>query len=86
MHYLYILKSKESGKYYIGETSNIIKRLKSHNLGKTSFGKRNKNLHLVFKKGFTSKCGVKKLESFLKRQKSHVFIDKFIAGKISIPL
>jgi putative endonuclease len=85
MHYLYILKSKETKKYYIGETSNIEKRLKAHLLGKSSFGKRNKELQLVYKKEFNNRSEAKKLESFLKRQKSRLFIEKFISGKIAIP-
>ncbi|MBI3638648.1 GIY-YIG nuclease family protein [Candidatus Wolfebacteria bacterium] len=35
MYYVYILKSKRTGKYYIGYTNNLEKRLKVHNSGKT---------------------------------------------------
>ena len=85
MYYLYILKSQESGKYYIGETGNIKKRLDAHRKRKSSFGKRNSNLVLVYNKEFNRRSEAKKLESFLKRQKSRQFLDKLIAGKIIIP-
>ena len=86
MHYLYILKSKASGKYYIGETDNVQRRLKQHRDGKTSFGCRNSDVILVYEKEFGSRSQARKLESFLKRQKSHLFIDRFLAGKITFPL
>ena len=86
MHYLYILKSNDSDKYYVGETQNIDTRIEQHKQKKSSFGKRNSNFELVYKKEFNNRSEAKRLESFLKKQKSHLFIDKFIAGKILIPL
>jgi len=36
MEYIvYILKSRKNGKYYIGCTADLSKRVKEHNLGKT---------------------------------------------------
>ncbi len=35
MYYVYILRSKKTGKYYVGYTRNISDRLKYHNSGKT---------------------------------------------------
>ena len=37
MFYVYILYSKSSDKYYIGQTNNINKRLKYHNSGYVNF-------------------------------------------------
>ncbi|MCM8765273.1 MAG: GIY-YIG nuclease family protein [Candidatus Omnitrophica bacterium] len=85
MHYLYILKSEQSGRYYIGETNDIERRLVQHQRGKTSFGKRNKEVKLVFKKEFKDRSEAKRLECFLKKQRSHLFLDKFISGEITIP-
>ncbi|MFC1496125.1 GIY-YIG nuclease family protein [Candidatus Margulisiibacteriota bacterium] len=33
MHYLYILQSKKTGRYYVGVTNNVQRRLKEHNSG-----------------------------------------------------
>ena len=85
MHYLYILKSRNSGKYYIGETNNIENRLQRHRQKKTSFGQRNDDLILIYKKELNSRSEAKKLEYFLRKQKSHLFIDKFLAGKVIPP-
>ncbi len=40
MFYLYILKSIYYGKYYIGQTENIEKRMMEHNSGKVNFTSR----------------------------------------------
>ncbi len=85
MHYLYIIKSEDTGKYYIGETNNIERRLLEHQQGDTSFGKRNKNSKLVYKKDYNDRNRAKKIEYFLKRQKSCIFIKKLIAGRIILP-
>ncbi len=85
MHYLYILQSEETGKYYVGESSDVEKRLEKHISGRTNYGKRNTGIKLVFKEAVINRSEAKKLESFLKRQKSRKFIDKFIDGKINIP-
>ena len=34
MHYTYVIKSKASGKLYVGSTENLVSRLKNHNDGK----------------------------------------------------
>ena len=85
MNYVYILKSESSGKYYIGETGNMEARLSAHKQGRTSFGKRNENLKIVYKKEFNNRNDAKYIESFLKQQKSHLFIDRLISGKITLP-
>ena len=86
MYYVYILKSSESGKYYVGETDNIDRRLNQHITGKSSFGKRNKGIKLVHVINVNTLGDAKRLEYFLKKQKSHTFISKVINGKISVPL
>jgi len=82
---LYIIKSNKSGKYYVGQTRNLRTRFERHLNGKTSFGKRNKDLEIVYTKEFTSHIDARKTERFIKRQKSHIFIDRLIKGEYTIP-
>ena len=35
MYFVYVLKSKKTGKHYIGYTSNLENRLRDHNHGRT---------------------------------------------------
>ena len=86
MRYVYILKSKESDRYYIGESSNVERRLLEHKEGKTAFGKRNAGLTVVYQKAYSNRSEAKKLESFLKQRKSHRFINKLINREITAPL
>ncbi|MBC8473753.1 MAG: GIY-YIG nuclease family protein [Candidatus Omnitrophica bacterium] len=86
MHYVYILKSNKTGRYYIGETDNIGRRLGQHIAGKSSFGKRNKEIELVHRVETNTRGEAKRLELFLKKQKSRQFLEKFIGGKINTPL
>ncbi len=80
MHFLYIIYSKQSHRFYIGETQNVEKRVLMHN-------------QHVFKKAYTTsaedwqlklsfECESKEeasyLERFIKRMKSRVFIEKII--------
>jgi putative endonuclease len=35
MHYVYVLRIGKSGRHYIGQTQDLVKRLEKHSLGKT---------------------------------------------------
>ena len=39
MHYVYILKSESSGRYYIGETKDLSARLQRHNNNRNKYTK-----------------------------------------------
>ena len=82
---LYILRSKETGKYYIGQTNNLEERLKRHKSGYTAFGRINKNPEVVFTKVFETRSAAIRAEAFLKRQKSRKFIEKIVSGKYIFP-
>jgi putative endonuclease len=51
-YFVYILKSLKDGKHYIGYTTNIEKRLKEHNSGKTKSIKHRIPFVLIY----TEKC------------------------------
>lgn len=51
-YFVYILKSLKDGKHYIGFTTNIEKRLKEHNSGKTKSNKHRIPFDLIY----TEKC------------------------------
>ena len=86
MHYLYILKSAVSGKFYVGETNNLDRRLNDHSEQRTAFGKRNAEIKIVFKKTYENRSKARKAELWIKKKKSHSFIEKLIQGNRIIPL
>lgn len=77
MAYLYILRSK-SGRYYIGSTVNLDRRIAEHNSGKTTSLKNLIPVELVFKKFYEKPTEARKMELHLKRLKSKVIMEKII--------
>lgn len=75
---LYILKSEKNGRYYIGSTNAIDRRIVEHNSGKT----KSLRYHLPVKIVFTCYCSdikeARRLELRLKKLKSRKIIEKII--------
>ncbi|MCX5781636.1 MAG: GIY-YIG nuclease family protein [Elusimicrobia bacterium] len=78
MYYLYILKSKRNGRYYIGSTGNLGKRLEEHNRGKTKSTKKFVPYQLEYKETFDTLSEARKREYYIKSQKSSRFVEKLI--------
>ena len=76
MFYCYILKSINSGKYYIGSTENFQKRLIIHNLGRVKSTKHDKPWILVKLENFQSLREARKRELQIKNWKSREAIEK----------
>jgi putative endonuclease len=78
MFYVYILYSKEFDKYYIGQTDDIVKRLKRHNCGMVMSTKAYLPWEFKYIEEFASRSEAMKREKFLKKQKSKEFYNKRI--------
>lgn len=78
MYFVYVLKSEKDGKNYIGSTSDIEKRLQSHNDGKNISTKHRIPFDVIFKKEFKQKKDALIFESLLKRQKGGDGLKKLI--------
>ena len=66
MFYVYVLKSLEDGSLYIGYTSDLKKRLLSHNNGENKATKYKIPYILVFYEAFINKIDAKHREVYLK--------------------
>ncbi len=79
-HFLYILYSNSTAKYYVGETHTIEERILKHNqhLYSNSFTKIANDWQLVTTFECMNRADTLYLESFIKRMKSKVFIEKII--------
>jgi putative endonuclease len=71
LYNVYVIQSKSSGKIYIGQTSNLKKRLDKHNkllkIKRTSFTYRNKGpWKVVFQEGYETREEAVKREIYLK--------------------
>jgi len=75
--YVYILKS-ESGKYYIGSTTDLSRRLKQHNSGHTYTTKRLRGCTIVFKQEYKNLFEARRIERKLKSWKRKDYFEKII--------
>jgi putative endonuclease len=80
MHYLYILHSKITDKFYIGETHDFTEHLEKHNNHSydNSYTKIASDWNLVLKFDCVNRSEALFLEKFIKKMKSKKFIEKII--------
>ncbi len=81
MGIVYILKSLVNGRYYIGSTNNLRRRLFEHNHGKTKSISFTRPYELVFKQIYSSVLEARRVERKLKNFKSRRIIEKIIADR-----
>ncbi len=83
MNFLYIAKCK-NGKYYIGSTNNLERRIVEHNTGKTKSLRYLRPIEIVFRKIYPSLIDARRAEIKLKRLKSRQILEKIIQGDETI--
>ena len=74
---VYILKNNE-GRYYIGSTNNLNRRLKQHSRGHTQTTNFRKMHELVFIQHFDTLAYARKVELWLKKLKRKNYIEKIV--------
>ena len=86
--HLYILRSKRTGRYYVGVTEDVAVRLAQHNQSDVNPSRWTRGggpWELVFSRGYGSTREALRAERFVKRMKSRAFIDKLIRGEYQLP-
>lgn len=74
MFYTYILKSKKDGKLYTGYTSNLRKRFKEHNDGKSTYTKGRGPYELIYYEACLNEEDARSRELYLKAGRGKRFI------------
>ena len=69
MYYVYILRSKSSGRFYTGHTTHLQQRLEQHNHGITPSTKNRGPWELVHQEEFVTRSEAMRREKFLKSGK-----------------
>ena len=84
MHYLYIIYSKTTDRFYTGETHDIDERLHKHNNHDydNSFTKIANDWKLVLQFNCNDRKSALFLEQFIKKMKSRKFIEKIIINPL----
>ncbi len=80
MFLVYILYSTTLNKHYIGYTTDLESRLAKHNAKGSKWTKNGIPWVVVFEKKFSNKTEAIKFERHLKKQKSRVVLETYIAG------
>ena len=75
---MYILKNESTGRFYIGSTNNLKRRLKQHKQGLTRTTKILKTYTLVYTEEFDSIIEARKREKKLKSYKSKKYLEWLI--------
>ena len=79
-YYVYILESLKDGKYYIGSTSDVEKRLNYHNAGLQRSTKHRKPFRLVYSEALPDKSTALKREKQIKRYKGGNVFKNLLEG------
>ena len=85
MYCVYVLKSLKDGKRYIGCTSDLNRRLKEHNSGRTKSLKNRKPLIVIYKEEIKQKEEAFKREKYLKSGKGRGELNKKINASARPP-
>ena len=75
---MYILRSSTSGRYYIGHTDEISRRLTEHNLGMAKYTRREKPWKVVYVENYATRSSAMKRELEIKAKKSKTYIEGLI--------
>ena len=78
MFYLYILKNEQTGRFYIGSTSDLDRRLKQHLSGRTRTTRVLKTFKLVYKEKYSTLLEARNRERKLKSYKSSKYLNWLI--------
>ncbi|PWD98060.1 GIY-YIG nuclease family protein [Marinilabilia rubra] len=82
--FVYILYSPKADKYYVGQTSDVTRRLKEHNNPEVFSKFSAKGIPWTLKAFFKisdSRSEANRVERFIKKQKSRIFIEKLISHR-----
>jgi len=78
MFYVYVLRSLEKGRRYVGMTKHLDRRLKEHNEGKNRSTKGFKPFELVHVEEFEERIEARKREKYLKSGSGREYLDSIL--------
>lgn len=80
MFYVYILKSKKTGQFYVGQTAELEKRIERHNRGGSMFTRHRGPFELVFSETYRTRREAMKREKEIKSYKGGNEFIKLLAS------
>ena len=73
---MYVLRSLASGKFYVGHTENLAKRLFEHNCNRVPSTRNRGPWDLVYTEEYATRSQASRRERQVKRMKSHTWIEQ----------
>ena len=83
MYTVYVLKSLINGRFYIGQTNNIERRLKEHNNGKSKYTKSTRPFVLIYSEDYPTRQIAVKREHELKSGKGREWLKAQMARAVA---
>jgi putative endonuclease len=74
----YILQSRSTGRYYVGHTENLQKRVFEHNNNRTDSIRNRGHWDLVYSEEFATRSEASQRERQMKRMKSHAWLERLV--------
>ncbi len=78
--HMYILRSVSTGKFYVGHTENLTKRLFEHNHNRTLSIRNRGPWELVYSEEFRTRSEASRREREVKSMKSHKWIEQLVGA------
>ena len=75
--FVYVIRSEKDGRFYVGMTENIQRRLKEHNSGRTRSTKGYRPWRVVFTEEYPNRTEARKREKYLKSGVGKEFIKEY---------
>jgi putative endonuclease len=79
---VYVLRSLKDGRHYTGSTSDLARRLKEHNDGKTESTKRRRPFEVIYTEEYGTRVEAETREKFLKSGKGREELKKLFTGAV----
>ncbi|MFB3924111.1 MAG: GIY-YIG nuclease family protein [Terriglobia bacterium] len=74
--YLYILRSTSSGRFYVGHTEDVARRLAEHNQGRASSTRNRGPWEVIHTEEFATRSEASRRERAIKKMKSHAWMEQ----------
>jgi len=76
MYYIYVLRSLKNGRFYIGCTNNIERRLQEHNKGQSKYTSLTKPFELIYREESDNLIDARRRERLLKGGKGREWLKR----------
>lgn len=83
MYFVYVLQSETSGKYYVGMTDDVNRRLVEHNSGKTTSTRKCRPWKVVHTESFDDRQSAWKRERQIKSYKGGEAFKRLVHGGVA---